>query len=293
MCTSRLTRHQIPQSPRTSMPPFQGPQSQNFQSFTTSPLQNTLLQQESTDEDQNAYQPPGLDPFPSVENYDPNSADQRFQTHTHQSSGDSAHSHPNMYPTYADHRNHASSSASNFHLQHDGISSPPGQHSRPQTHDSNHMNNAFARPHLNSNNSTHFPHPLNAAHFAQQQAAAQQQSSNYGQNQGPGPWLPHQQTYSASASGASSAHSSAHPHNGGSLVRDYSSTPIELFCANCKNHYAVAHCFACTECICGVCASCAEIIQSDSHSGRSHGCPKCSSITSMFKPINLDLKYPD
>ena len=274
------------------MPPFQGSQPQNFQSYQTSPLQNTLLPPDVAEED-HKFRQPGLEPFPSVEaNYDPNATNEQYPSHSHQSSGDSALSHPQMYPTYPDPRTHASSTGSNYHLPPEGFPSSPGQHSRPHTHDSNHINNAFARPHSSANhNAPHFPHAINAAHLAQQQAAAQQQTNNFGQNQPPGSWLPHQQSYSASGSGASSGHSSAHPTVTSGHVQDFSApAPVELYCANCGVVSALVNSYVCTECICGICPQCADLLKSDEGQPRRHGCPKCSSLDSKFKPLMLDLK---
>lgn len=277
------------------MPPFQGQgQSQNqFQSYNTSPLQHTLLPQDSTDDTSASFNPPGIEPFPSVESsYDPSSGAPPYQSHQHQSSGDSAHSVQGMYPPFAAHRNHASSTGSTFHIPPDGLaSSSPHQahHSRPQTHDSNHTNNAFARPTSSTNNATHYPHPINAHHFAQQQAAAQQAATNYGQPNAPGAYSLHHASFSASASGASSAQSSANPHSRAG-PQDFSSLPVQHFCAVCGGAASLQASYACVECICGVCASCADAWKEQTEQNRGTECPKCKNFGTRLKPFQLDLK---
>lgn len=287
MCVMKLTLFQIPQSPRSSMPPFQG-QQDHYQSYKTSPLQNTLLPQGSTEDSAaSGYQPPPTEAFPSIESSYDAAAGQHFPAHQHQSSGDSAHSHQPMYPPYAGPRDHASSAGSNFYVGPGGLSSP-SQHSRPQTHDSNH--NAFARPRSYTDHQPHFPHPLHAAHLAQQQAAAQQQNSNYG-GPPPGAWSGHHPSFSNSGSGGSSGPSSANPNRPPAAhFQDMEREPVLHYCAMCRNTTPLTGSFACSECIHGFCRDCADVLSSDEAISRGQGCTKCGKVGSTFKVFNLDLK---
>ncbi|CAL5874990.1 uncharacterized protein PFLUO_LOCUS9293 [Penicillium psychrofluorescens] len=90
----------------------------------------------------------------------------------------------------------------------------------------------------------------------------------------------------------------------------YHNREIQIFCANCKRPWALNECYACTECICGVCRDCVNMfISSPPVSFRSpgngvnsmpphgptsypsaRGCPRCRTVGGKWKAFQLDFK---
>lgn len=86
---------------------------------------------------------------------------------------------------------------------------------------------------------------------------------------------------------------------------------IQIYCAHCKRPWALNECYACTECICGVCRECVGMfISSPPTSFRSpgnnslhsispqgptsypsaRGCPRCRTVGGKWKAFQLDFK---
>jgi hypothetical protein len=85
---------------------------------------------------------------------------------------------------------------------------------------------------------------------------------------------------------------------------------IQIYCAHCKRPWALNECFACTECICGVCRECVGMfIASPPTSFRSpgngpmnnlppaptsypsvRGCPRCRTVGGRWRAFQLDFK---
>ncbi|KAJ5703669.1 hypothetical protein N7493_011594 [Penicillium malachiteum] len=84
---------------------------------------------------------------------------------------------------------------------------------------------------------------------------------------------------------------------------------IQIYCAQCKRPWVLNECFACTECICGVCRECVTMfIASPPTSYRSpgngmnnvqhgptsypsaRGCPRCQTVGGKWKSFQLDFK---
>ncbi|KAL4803786.1 hypothetical protein BDV18DRAFT_162792 [Aspergillus unguis] len=87
---------------------------------------------------------------------------------------------------------------------------------------------------------------------------------------------------------------------------------IQIFCANCKQAWPLNECYACTECICGVCRDCVvnfisspptpfKNVTSSPGSAMSHGptsypspnprgCPRCRTVGAKWKAFQLDVK---
>lgn len=71
---------------------------------------------------------------------------------------------------------------------------------------------------------------------------------------------------------------------------------IEVFCASCGRIWLLRDCFACTECIAGVCNSCVNQIISSQTSAQPgyppvrQGCPKCGVIGGKWKKFQLDFR---
>ncbi|KAL2815761.1 hypothetical protein BDW59DRAFT_166651 [Aspergillus cavernicola] len=85
---------------------------------------------------------------------------------------------------------------------------------------------------------------------------------------------------------------------------------IQIFCASCKRPWPLNECYACTECICGVCRDCVvtyinspptqfKNVTSSPGSAMSHGptsypgvrgCPRCRIVGGKWKAFQLDVK---
>ncbi|KAL3460416.1 hypothetical protein BJX64DRAFT_184221 [Aspergillus heterothallicus] len=85
---------------------------------------------------------------------------------------------------------------------------------------------------------------------------------------------------------------------------------IQIFCASCKRPWPLNECYACTECICGVCRDCVvsyisspptpfKNVTSSPGSAMSHGptsypsprgCPRCRVVGGKWKAFQLDVK---
>ncbi|KAI9040780.1 putative transcription factor RfeD [Aspergillus affinis] len=85
---------------------------------------------------------------------------------------------------------------------------------------------------------------------------------------------------------------------------------IQIYCASCKRSWPLNECFACTECICGVCRECVVTfisspptsfrnVTSSPGSAMSHGptsypgsrgCPRCRTVGGKWKSFQLDFR---
>ncbi|KOS19742.1 hypothetical protein ESCO_000982 [Escovopsis weberi] len=68
----------------------------------------------------------------------------------------------------------------------------------------------------------------------------------------------------------------------------YSSQTIQIYCAACQGVSMLKNSYACTECICGICSTCVEVLMSE-HGAR-RKCPRCATIGGRFKPFQLDIR---
>ncbi|CAG9971328.1 unnamed protein product [Clonostachys byssicola] len=68
----------------------------------------------------------------------------------------------------------------------------------------------------------------------------------------------------------------------------YSSQNIQIYCAACQGVSRLRNSYACTECICGLCPTCVEVLMSE-HGAR-RKCPRCATIGGRFKPFQLDIR---
>lgn len=67
-----------------------------------------------------------------------------------------------------------------------------------------------------------------------------------------------------------------------------SSQNIQIYCAACQRVSLLRHSYACTECICGLCSTCVEILMAEH--GAQRKCPRCATIGGRFKPFQLDIR---
>lgn len=81
---------------------------------------------------------------------------------------------------------------------------------------------------------------------------------------------------------------------------------IQIYCANCNRAWPLQECYACTECICGVCRECVGMFISSPPMSMSHpinspnkaptsypaprGCPRCRTVGGKWKAFQLDFR---
>lgn len=68
----------------------------------------------------------------------------------------------------------------------------------------------------------------------------------------------------------------------------YSAQTIQIYCAACQGFSLLKDSYACTECICGLCPTCVEVLMTE-HGAR-RKCPRCATIGGRFKPFQLDIR---
>ncbi|KAK2590642.1 hypothetical protein QQS21_011669 [Conoideocrella luteorostrata] len=67
-----------------------------------------------------------------------------------------------------------------------------------------------------------------------------------------------------------------------------SSQNTQIYCAACQSISLLKNSYACTECICGLCSTCVEVLMAE-HGAR-RKCPRCATIGGRFKPFQLDIR---
>ncbi|RDL36639.1 Uncharacterized protein BP5553_05991 [Venustampulla echinocandica] len=68
----------------------------------------------------------------------------------------------------------------------------------------------------------------------------------------------------------------------------YSSQSIQIYCAACQGVSLLRESYACTECICGICQACVDVLIAEQ--GARRKCPRCATIGGRFKPFQLDIR---
>ncbi|KAI9641122.1 hypothetical protein NHQ30_010552 [Ciborinia camelliae] len=68
----------------------------------------------------------------------------------------------------------------------------------------------------------------------------------------------------------------------------FSASNIQIYCAACQNVASLKESYACTECICGICHPCVEVLMAEQ--GARRKCPRCATIGGRFKPFQLDIR---
>ncbi|KAI4729860.1 hypothetical protein E4T49_02312 [Aureobasidium sp. EXF-10728] len=68
------------------------------------------------------------------------------------------------------------------------------------------------------------------------------------------------------------------------------SNPVQIYCAGCRRLSILKECFACTECICGLCTGCVEALMAEQSRGRIAQCPRCRTMSGRFKQFQLDIR---
>lgn len=65
---------------------------------------------------------------------------------------------------------------------------------------------------------------------------------------------------------------------------------VQIYCAGCHKLSLLKSSYACTECICGICQECVDVLVGEQARGRIARCPRCGSIGGKFKPFQLDIR---
>ncbi|KAH0436805.1 transcription factor [Colletotrichum camelliae] len=68
----------------------------------------------------------------------------------------------------------------------------------------------------------------------------------------------------------------------------YSSQNTQIYCAACQSVSLLKDSYACTECICGLCQACVDVLMAEQ--GARRKCPRCATIGGRFKPFQLDIR---
>ncbi|RMZ70553.1 transcription factor [Pyrenophora seminiperda CCB06] len=66
--------------------------------------------------------------------------------------------------------------------------------------------------------------------------------------------------------------------------------PVQIYCAACRKLSILRDSYACSECICGLCQECVDVLVSEHNRGRAPTCPRCNTIGAKFKPFQLDIR---
>ncbi|KAJ4984885.1 hypothetical protein SVAN01_09579 [Stagonosporopsis vannaccii] len=66
--------------------------------------------------------------------------------------------------------------------------------------------------------------------------------------------------------------------------------PVQIYCAACRKLSNLKDSYACSECICGLCQECVDVLVSEHTRGRAPRCPRCNAIGGKFKPFQLDIR---
>ena len=68
----------------------------------------------------------------------------------------------------------------------------------------------------------------------------------------------------------------------------FSSIGTQIYCAACQGISLLKESYACTECICGICQACVDVLMAEQ--GARRKCPRCATIGGRFKPFQLDIR---
>ncbi|KAF2018399.1 hypothetical protein BU24DRAFT_343970 [Aaosphaeria arxii CBS 175.79] len=106
--------------------------------------------------------------------------------------------------------------------------------------------------------------------------------------------LPELQAYPSVESSIESTVSGQNFHIPSQGLSDSSPTylhPVQIYCAACRKLSILKDSYACSECICGLCQDCVDVLISEKIGGRTaRGCPRCGAVGGKFKPFQLDIR---
>ncbi|KAF2252675.1 hypothetical protein BU26DRAFT_421710 [Trematosphaeria pertusa] len=109
----------------------------------------------------------------------------------------------------------------------------------------------------------------------------------------PPPDMSDLQPFPSVESSIESAVSGANFHIPSQGLSDSSPTythPVQIYCAACRKLSVLKESYACSECICGLCQDCVDVLVSEHSRGRTARCPRCGAVGGKFKPFQLDIR---
>lgn len=68
----------------------------------------------------------------------------------------------------------------------------------------------------------------------------------------------------------------------------FTSQNTQIYCAACQGVSLLRSSYACTECICGLCQACVNVLMDEQ--GTRRKCPRCATVGGRFKPFQLDIR---
>ncbi|KAN0122563.1 hypothetical protein V8E51_000889 [Hyaloscypha variabilis] len=125
--------------------------------------------------------------------------------------------------------------------------------------------------------------PFSASHFQGYQASPLQQALT------PPSYLPEApEPFPSVESGESGENFHIESRGLSDSSPSFSSQSIQIYCAACQGISALKESYACTECICGICQACVDVLMAEQ--GARRKCPRCATIGGRFKPFQLDIR---
>ncbi|KZF24407.1 hypothetical protein L228DRAFT_95868 [Xylona heveae TC161] len=65
---------------------------------------------------------------------------------------------------------------------------------------------------------------------------------------------------------------------------------VQIYCAACSRPSFLKQSYACTECICGICHDCVDVLLVQQSRDKISRCPRCGTVGGKFKPLQLDIR---
>ncbi|KAF2864646.1 hypothetical protein BDV95DRAFT_509020 [Massariosphaeria phaeospora] len=130
--------------------------------------------------------------------------------------------------------------------------------------------------------------PFVASHFQSYTASPLQNTLTP-----PPPEMSDLQPFPSVESSIESAVSGQHFHIPSQGLSDSSPTfihPVQIYCAACRKLSILKESYACSECICGLCPDCVDVLVGEQARGRISRCPRCGAVGGKFKPFQLDIR---
>ncbi|KAH6666591.1 hypothetical protein B0J14DRAFT_620310 [Halenospora varia] len=125
--------------------------------------------------------------------------------------------------------------------------------------------------------------PFSASHFQGYQASPLQQALT------PPSYLPEApEPFPSVESGESGDNFHIESRGLSDSSPSFSSQGIQIYCAACQGISLLKESYACTECICGICQACVDVLMAEQ--GARRKCPRCATIGGRFKPFQLDIR---
>lgn len=125
--------------------------------------------------------------------------------------------------------------------------------------------------------------PFSASHFQGYQASPLQQALT------PPSYLPEApEPFPSVESGESGDNFHIESRGLSDSSPSFSSVGTQIYCAACQGISLLKESYACTECICGICQACVDVLMAEQ--GARRKCPRCATIGGRFKPFQLDIR---